>query len=49
MQNTMLAMSTQNFIGTPSFYINGQLFKKEYNLDGLSKAIDDELTKQEDN
>jgi protein-disulfide isomerase len=49
MQNTMLAMRTPNFIGTPSFFINGQLFKKEYSLDGLSKAIDDKLTKQEGN
>lgn len=42
-----LLASDTDFIGTPSFYINGKLFKGEYSLDGLSTAIIDELTKQE--
>jgi len=42
-----LLASDSDFIGTPSFYINGKLFKAEYSLNGLSDAIEDELTKEE--
>ena len=44
-----LVINDTDFIGTPSFYINGKLFKAEYSQGGLSNAIDDELTKQEGN
>ena len=42
-----LLAADDDFIGTPSFYINGKLFKAEYTLDGLSEAIEGELTKEE--
>ena len=41
-----LLAADDNFIGTPSFYINGKLFKAEYK-GGLSDAIEGELTKKE--
>ena len=43
-----LLASDSDFIGTPSFYINGKLFKGEYSQRGLSDAIEGELTKEED-
>lgn len=42
-----LLASDFDFIGTPSFYINGKLFKAEYSQGELSDAIEDELTKEE--
>lgn len=42
-----LLASDTDFIGAPSFYINGALFKAEYSLDGLSEAIEGELIKSE--
>jgi len=42
-----LLAADDDFIGTPSFYINGKLFKGEYSQSGLSDAIEDELTKEE--
>jgi hypothetical protein len=41
-----LLAADDDFIGTPSFYINGKLFKAEYSQSGLSDAIEDELTKE---
>ena len=38
--HSKLLMSDDNFVGTPSFYINGELLRSEHSLDGLSKAID---------
>ena len=43
-----LLATDSDFIGTPSFYINGKLFKAEYSQGGLSEAIEDELTQGED-
>lgn len=43
-----LLAADDDFIGTPSFYINGKLFKAEYSQGGLSEAIEGELTKEED-
>ena len=43
-----LLVADVDFIGTPSFYINGKLYKGEYSLDGLSEVIEGELTKSED-
>jgi hypothetical protein len=39
-----LLASDTDFIGTPSFYINGKLFKAEYSTNGLFEAIESELT-----
>jgi protein-disulfide isomerase len=41
-----LLVADVDFIGTPSFYINGKLYKGEYSLGGLSEAIKSELTKK---
>jgi len=35
--------SDKDFIGTPSFYINGNLHKGSYDLNGLSDSIENEL------
>jgi hypothetical protein len=48
--NHLVAMSLEiskvpQFIGTPSFFINGQLYKKAYSEKELSKSIDAELQK----
>ncbi len=45
--NAKLLIADVDFIGTPSFYINGKLYKAEYSKDGLSEAIDSELMKKE--
>lgn len=47
-EHAKLLVADDDFIGTPSFYINGKLFKVEYSLNGLSEAIEGELTKKED-
>ena len=39
--------SDKDFIGTPSFYINGSLYKGSYDLNGLSDSIEIQLTKTE--
>lgn len=41
-----LLVADDDFIGTPSFYINGKLYKGEYSKDGLFEAIESELTKK---
>jgi hypothetical protein len=45
-EHTKLVTNDTDFIEAPSLYINGQLLKKEYSLDGLSKAVEGELTKK---
>lgn len=43
MENTKLANSVPNFPGTPSFFINGEIFKGRYTFEDLSKSIDKAL------
>ena len=44
MENTKLVTNLPTFIGTPSFFINGEQFNEKYTFEELSKAIDKELT-----
>ena len=44
MENTKLVTHLPTFIGTPSFFINGEQFNEKYTFEELSKAIDKELT-----
>jgi len=43
MENTKLLAKEPNFVGTPSFFINGKQSTGIYTLEDLSKAIDAEL------
>ena len=43
---TKFVSSDQDFLGTPSFYINGLLFSGEYNVDALSEAIENQLQQE---
>jgi len=43
MENTKLATSLPEFVGTPSFFINGKHFNQRYTFEELSKAIDKQL------
>jgi len=43
MENTKLAASLPNFVGTPSFFINSKHFTERYTFEELSKALDKEL------
>jgi len=45
MDNTQLVASMPKFIGTPSFFINGEQFAGRYTMEDLSKVIDEELGK----
>ena len=44
MENTKLVASVPKFVGTPSFFINGQQFNERYTFEELSKALDKELS-----
>ena len=43
---TKFVSSDQDFLGTPSFYINGLLFSGEYSVDALSEAIENQLQQE---
>ena len=43
-ENTKLVAKEPRFIGTPSFFINGKQFINLYTIEGLSKAIDADLS-----
>ncbi|MFK8039991.1 MAG: DsbA family protein [Rickettsiaceae bacterium] len=43
MKNTDLAFRYPGFVGTPSFFINGELFIKPYTLHNLSQSIEEAL------
>ena len=43
MENTKLATKAPRFIGTPSFFINGEHFTKPYTTEELSKEIERNL------
>jgi protein-disulfide isomerase len=43
LENTRLAAKSPRFIGTPTFFINGEHFTKPYTFEELSKAIDESL------
>lgn len=44
MENTKLVTSVPKFVGTPSFFINGEHFQERYTVDELSKALKKHLT-----
>ncbi|NRB10285.1 MAG: thioredoxin domain-containing protein [Rickettsiaceae bacterium] len=46
MANTRLPGKFPKFIGTPAFFINGDIFTKPYTFEELSKAIDSYLDKK---
>ena len=37
----------KDFIGTPSFYINGELYQGEYTIKAISEFLETVLTKEE--
>ncbi|MCA0254923.1 MAG: DsbA family protein [Proteobacteria bacterium] len=41
MANSKLVLKDPGFIGTPSFFINGTMYKKPYTLEDLSSAIEE--------
>ena len=45
-ENTRLVAKEPRFIGTPSFFINGEQFTKPYTIEELSKAIEAALTNE---
>lgn len=46
MDNTQIPIKVRGFMGTPSFFINGNYFTKPYTFEELSKAIDKELVER---
>lgn len=46
MDNTKIAANFPGFLGTPTFFINGQQFNGRYTVPELSKVVDDLFTKE---
>ena len=45
--HTKLIGADKDFIGTPSFYINGELYQGEYTIKAISEFLETVLTKEE--
>lgn len=45
LNNRKLVASEPNFVGTPTFFINGEFFNKPYSFENISNAIDECLIK----
>ena len=47
--HTQFVFKDKNFVGTPSFYINGELYQGEYTTTGISDFLETVLTAAENN